>query len=245
MKTIETRFCPVCNSKLHINRLACPSCKAEYPIDEELSSFDYLSDKQKELLEAFLRHKGNLKLVGEELDISYPTVNKRYEELLIALGLKEKEEIKEEEIDMNVFGKLNLNSEKASDIIKNKLYKNNGAATVVLKNGENCRICIAKDGNGFISDKLSMQEMQFSVFDIIVDFLKEKGGKAPKGLGRGKDDKIGYGHCGSETIMYQIATKYYGKTEGESTFDPVFVLAAILDWAGIAENCRGYLRLYV
>ena len=245
MKTIETRFCPVCNSKLHINRLACPSCKAEYPIDEELSSFDYLSDKQKELLEAFLRHKGNLKLVGEELDMSYPTVNKRYEELLIALGLKEKEEIKEEEIDMNVFGKLNLNSEKASDIIKNKLYKNNGAATVVLKNGENCRIYIAKDGNGFVSDKLSMQEMQFSVFDIIVDFLKEKGGKAPKGLGRGKDDKIGHGHCGSETIMYQIATKYYGKTEGESTFDPVFVLAAILDWAGIAENCRGYLRLYV
>ena len=93
MKTIETRFCPVCNSRLHINRLACPSCKAEYPIDEELSSFDYLSDKQKELLEAFLRYKGNLKLVGEELDMSYPTVNKRYEELLIALGLKEKKAI--------------------------------------------------------------------------------------------------------------------------------------------------------
>lgn len=26
-------------------------------------------------------------------------------------------------------------------------------------------------------------------------------------------------------------------------FDPVFVLAAVLDWAGIAHNERGYLTL--
>lgn len=43
--------------------------------------------------------------------------------------------------------------------------------------------------------------------------------------------------------MYRIATEYYGKAEGESTFDPIFVLAAMLQWAGIAENGRGYLRL--
>ena len=28
-----------------------------------------------------------------------------------------------------------------------------------------------------------------------------------------------------------------------SVFDPVFVLAAILDWAGIVRNERGYLEL--
>ena len=33
------------------------------------------------------------------------------------------------------------------------------------------------------------------------------------------------------------------KKEGMSVFDPVFVLSAILDWAGIAHNERGYLEL--
>lgn len=43
--------------------------------------------------------------------------------------------------------------------------------------------------------------------------------------------------------MYEIATKYYGKVDGNSSFDPLFVIAAILDWAKIARNCRGYLEL--
>ena len=43
--------------------------------------------------------------------------------------------------------------------------------------------------------------------------------------------------------MYQIATQYYGKKIGESTFDPLFVLAAMLEWAEIAENGWGYIKL--
>ena len=34
-----------------------------------------------------------------------------------------------------------------------------------------------------------------------------------------------------------------GRTIGESVFDPVFVMAAILEWAGIAKNGRGELIL--
>ena len=144
---------------------------------------------------------------------------------------------------MKFCGDINRNSAKASDIIKNKLYDNRGTSTVALKNGGYCRISIAENGNCFVSDKLSTNKIDFCIFDIIVDFLKEQGGQASKGMGRGKDDKVGYGKCGEKTIMYQIATKYYGKTVGESTFDPVFVLAAMLEWAGIAENGRGYIKL--
>lgn len=241
MKNFKSGHCPVCSKKLHINRLSCPQCKAEYPIDEELSPFDYLSEEQKHFLNTFLLCKGSIKAIEAELGISYPTVNKRFDELLIALGLKEKEIIKEEIIDMNVFGELNRNSKKPSDIIKNRLYDNGGAVTIRLQKGENCRVSIAENGTAFVSDKLSNQAMSFSVFDIIVDFLEDCGGKAPKGLGR--NDRVGYGKCSSETIMYQIATKYYGKSIGESTFDPLFVLAAILEWAEIAENGWGYLKL--
>ena len=243
MKKFNAGLCPLCNAKLHINRLSCPECKAEYPIDEELSSFDYLNSEQKEFLIIFLKCKGNIKAVEEELGISYPTVNKKYEEIMVNLGLKEKEEIEKRVIDMSIFGKINRESKKASDIVRNKLYDNNGVATIVLKNGDSCRISIAGNGNSFVSNKLSPQAIDFKVFDIIYDFLKKCGGSAPKGIGRGKDDKVGYGKCGKETIMYQIATQYYGKIEGETTFDPVFVLAAVLEWAEIAENGRGYLRL--
>ena len=44
-------------------------------------------------------------------------------------------------------------------------------------------------------------------------------------------------------IMKELAKEYAGKKEGMSVFDPVFVLSAILDWAGIAHNERGYLEL--
>lgn len=43
--------------------------------------------------------------------------------------------------------------------------------------------------------------------------------------------------------MYNFATKYAGKAIGSSTFDPIFVLVAVLEWAGIITNGRGCLQL--
>ena len=241
MKKINSMKCPVCESKLNISRLSCSRCKAEYPIEEEFFPFEYLSTEQKSFLMTFLKCGGNIKSVEAELNVSYPTVKKRYEELLIALGLKEKTIIEKENIDMSVFGKIDRSSKKASDIIKNKLYDNNGSVVINLPKGGTCSISIAEDGDSFASDKLGIQTVSFSVFDIIVDFLVSCGGKAPKGLGRSY--KVGYGKCGEETVMYQIATKYYGVEIGKYSFDPLFILAAMLEWAGIAENGWGYLQL--
>lgn len=242
MKALDTGACPVCGTKLHVSRLACPACKAEFPTDSELSPFDYLDSAQKEFLLTFLKCKGNIKAIEAALGISYPTVNKRYEALMVALGLKKEQEDEEGIIDMSIFSKISYKGNNPSDVVKKKLYDNQGRAVIPLYNGDNCRIAISETGDSFVCDKLPGQKTEFRVFDIIVDFLKENGGIAPKGLGRGTE-KVGYGKCGPETVIYQIATKYYGKQEGKSTFDPVFVLAAVLDWAEIAENGRGYLRL--
>lgn len=102
-----------------------------------------------------------------------------------------------------------------------------------------------KDNTGFVSDKLNNYSLfySFEVFDVIQELLKQKGGRAVKGAGRGKEDKVGYGKCGLDTVVGYIAYKYSGIELGGSTFDPVFVLAAILDWANIARNCRGYIEL--
>ena len=193
MKNIHSGICPVCDAKLRINRLACPQCKAEYPTDKEISPFELLNEEQKVFLTTFLTCEGNIKAIETALDISYPTVKKRCSELLVALGLKEKQiiEIATENIDMSIFGTLNRNSKKASDIIKNKLYDNNGHAIIPLQKGEPCRIAISENGNAFVSDKLPNQTVDFCVFDIITEFLKANHGKAPKGMGR--NDRVGYG----------------------------------------------------
>ena len=241
MKNFDSMNCPVCKAKLHISRLSCTQCKAEYPIDEEFFPFEYLSTEQKSFMLTFLKCGGNIKAMEAELNISYPTIKKRYEELLIALGLKEKAIAERDNIDMSIFGEIDRNSKKASDIIKNKLYDNNGTIVINLPKGGACSVSIAENGDSFVSDKLGNQVVSFSVFDIIVDFLKDNGGEAPKGLGRSY--KVGYGKCSEDTVMYQIATQYYGVEVGKYSFDPLFVLAAMLEWAGIAENGWGYLRL--
>ena len=130
---------------------------------------------------------------------------------------------------------------KASEIIKNKLEANKGHASVRLLNGGLAFVALQSDGRTFVCDKLPTQHMGLIVFDIIEDFLRDNGGKAPKGGARGS--RVGEGKCTEDTVMYAVATKYYGLKKGEGSFDPVFVIAAIMDWAGVARNERGYLRL--
>ena len=51
------------------------------------------------------------------------------------------------------------------------------------------------------------------------------------------------GKCTEDTVVGTIAVRYFGKKLGESTYDPVFILAAMLEWAGVAHNLRGYVQL--
>lgn len=125
-----------------------------------------------------------------------------------------------------------------SDIIKKKITSCE-KVTISLLSGKSCTIW-AEDSHSFTSDKLP-EKVEYRVFDIIYDLLKRKGGKVKKGLGRGY--RVGEEKCTRDTIMGTLAYEYYGKKDGESTLDPVFVLAAILDWANLARNCRGYIEL--
>ena len=87
-------------------------------------------------------------------------------------------------------------------------------------------------------------QYELSVFDVIVELLQHSPqGKARKGNSRGPNDKVGHGRCTSDTVVGAIAIHYFGKKTGESCFDPVFVLAAILEWGGVAKNGRGFLQL--
>jgi len=131
---------------------------------------------------------------------------------------------------------------KTSELIRNMFMQSASYMVVTTLRGKSHIVKLNNDGKSISSETgLGIQQIDLSIFDIVVNFLKENGGIAPKGNGR--NSKVGHGKCTSDTVCYCIATKYYGHKVGESTFDPVFIIAAILDMAGICENSRGYLRL--
>jgi hypothetical protein len=60
-----------------------------------LGPLERLSQEQIRFLEAFIRSRGSLKDVGAELNMSYPTVNNRLNDILIALGYGDRVKVQE------------------------------------------------------------------------------------------------------------------------------------------------------
>lgn len=234
--------CPCCSSTLNITSLQCPDCGVELRNTFEQSAFDRLGSDQMNFLLSFLRYRGNLKSLQEEMEISYPTAKKRLDELLIALEIMQEETsiTKQEVVDMSNIS-MDRNSNRASEIIKAKLMDNGGHVTVYTARGLPCEVWINADGTSFTSDKLPIKPpYEYRVFDVIVDLLVAQGGRARKGNGR--NYKLGESNCDKTTVVGAVAIDR-GNRIGDSVFDPVFVLAAILEWAGIAHNERGELVL--
>ena len=240
MKQILSK-CPECKGTLKISLLCCPDCGMELKKEYALSVFDRLEKEQYDFLLSFLKNRGNMKDVQLEQQISYPTAKKRLEELLISLELSEVPEKRErDEVDMSNLN-IDYTSKKASEIIKAKIKDNGGKVTVFTSRGFPCEICAEPDGTTFSSDKLPIKpNYEYEVFDEIEKCLREQGGRAKKGNGR--NFKLGEKGCEKNTVVGAIAVSR-GYEEGQSVYDPVFVMAAILEWAGIAKNGRGYLEL--
>ncbi len=233
--------CPACGKNLKITRLRCSTCGMELSNEFEFSIFDRLNDEQYNFLLTFLKYRGNLKLLQEEMRISYPYAKKKLNELLSVLNLSQEETtLSEEIVEMRHWG-IDNESNKASIIIKRKLAENGGRAIVSSINGNRYGIRMGSDGQHFLCDELP-PIYTYEVFDVIVDLLKKQPHyKARKGNAR--NYKLGESGCEENTVAGAILKNYLGKTAGESGLDPVFILASVLEWAGIVNNGRGYLEL--
>ena len=233
--------CPACHETLQVTTLKCPDCGMELKNTFDLSPFDLLDNEQFEFLITFLKNRGNLKEVQSEMQISYPTAKKELDELLAALNLSSTtENIIPKEIDVSRMN-VDYTSKSASEMIKAKLKEHGGHVTVFTARGLPCEIYAEPDGTTFTSDKLPIKPAyDYTVFDVIVDLLYRQGGSAKKGNGR--NCKLGEAGCEENTVVGTVAL-HRGRKTGDSVFDPVFVLAAVLEWAGIAENGRGELIL--
>lgn len=236
--------CPSCGGILRIAVLRCSDCGMELHNDFQRSPFDSLTAEQTGFLISFLRQRGNMSSVQRELGISYPTAKKKLDNLLITLELADnisQSEKSEEVIDVSNWS-TPKDSSKASDIIKQMLIEHNGRTIVHTARGLPCEVRIAPDGISFLCNKLpGNPPYRYEVFDVIVNLLISQGGRARKGNGR--NFRLGEPDCDETTVVGAIGYNYAHKETGASVFDPVFVLAAILEWAGIANNERGELVL--
>ena len=120
---------------------------------------------------------------------------------------------------------------------------NNKRIIVTTLRGKQHEICLSDDNKYFYSytGLRKNNVLYLNWFDCIVDFIKQNGGRVEKGGCR--NSKVGQGNCTKGTLCYYVATECYGKCDGESSFDPIFIIAAILENAGICKNERGYIRL--
>lgn len=91
--------CPVCGDRMKVTELGCPSCRTRLNGDFELGKFSKLSREQLEFVEVFIRLRGNIKEVEEEMGISYPTVRKKLDEVIKSLGYKPEESPDDEAVE--------------------------------------------------------------------------------------------------------------------------------------------------
>jgi hypothetical protein len=88
--------CPVCGDDLRIVRLECPACGSALQGNFTLGRLARLSREQLQFVEVFIRCRGKIKDVEEELGISYPTVVARLNEVVQAMGF----EVRQEDTDL-------------------------------------------------------------------------------------------------------------------------------------------------
>ena len=77
--------CPVCTGALVTTELSCFDCNTKIQSQFESCSFCSLTPEQIQFVQMFLRNRGNISAVGDELDMSYPTVARRLEAIVAVL----------------------------------------------------------------------------------------------------------------------------------------------------------------
>lgn len=130
-----------------------------------------------------------------------------------------------------------------SEYLKEYYLSNGKRIIVTTLRGKQHEICLSDDNKYFYSYTGLRQNnfLYLNWFDGIVDFIKQNGGRVEKGGCR--NSKVGQDNCTKGTLCYYVATECCGKCDGESSFDPIFIVATILDNAGICKNERGYIQL--
>jgi hypothetical protein len=78
--------CPICKHDLNVVKLHCDHCDTTIEGTFSMSKFNYLETEKLYFIEIFVKNRGNIKAIEKELNISYPTVKKMLDDVIIGLG---------------------------------------------------------------------------------------------------------------------------------------------------------------
>lgn len=98
--------CPSCDSPMAVRRLECPECGVGVDGHFDAGPLARLNREQLAFVETFLRARGKIKDVEEDLGISYPTVVARLNEVLVTLGFEAGEDPRDAERRQRVLDEL-------------------------------------------------------------------------------------------------------------------------------------------
>jgi len=93
----------------------------------------------------------------------------------------------------------------------------------------------------YVNNLGTVPMLPWTIFTETVNLLKKKGGRAIKG--NAMNYKLGEKGLPIDSVEGYIAHKVYKKKYWESVFRRITPISAILDWAGVCKNEKGYLVL--
>ncbi len=75
-------LCPSCKQNLQTTKLQCHHCDMEFSGDFKLPRLARLPSETQRLIEQFVLCGGNLKIMAEQLEVSYPTLRKKVDDII-------------------------------------------------------------------------------------------------------------------------------------------------------------------
>jgi hypothetical protein len=85
MNTLPTK-CPLCGGEMTVTRIYCQDCDTTIEGRFTGGPFSQLTPEQLAFVEMFVRCEGKITRMEIELDLSYPTIRNRLNEVVRALG---------------------------------------------------------------------------------------------------------------------------------------------------------------
>ena len=77
--------CPSCESELQVKQLHCPKCETEVTGLYSLPLLSRLSEEDQRFITDFVKASGSLKIMAQQMKLSYPTVRNRLDEIISRL----------------------------------------------------------------------------------------------------------------------------------------------------------------
>lgn len=82
-------ICPSCQKKLQVKSLKCENCETEVSGLYDLPALAQLSEEEQIFILNFIKNSGSLKDMAKLMNLSYPSVRNRLDDII--LKLKENE----------------------------------------------------------------------------------------------------------------------------------------------------------